>query len=165
MKDYERLLTHRVPPVKAQRAALAFRCEGDPGQTVMVMRQPHFLFRAEELFATDTSERPGRATTIERVFVGNKTQPIVEVPTWMFSEYMTDEELSEARQARDIIGTTLETEWARKLAAQLRFIEAVKSLRFDICNPCLQITFEVTFSRTLARRCAWEAVLWGSGIL
>lgn len=140
--------------------AFAVRCEGQAGQTVVVMRQPQCLFRAEELFATDSSERPGRATTIERVFIGNRPQPIVEVPTWMFSEYMTDEELSEARHARDIIGTTFETEWTRKLTAQLRFVEAANSLLFDACQPCLGITFEISFLVP----CVWEGVLWGRGL-
>lgn len=170
--DFERALAQRYarvrvspPPLTKTRGALALpRIEGKRGEIVVASSSfSNALFRGERLFATDTSARPGHGTVIEDVLVGSKPQPQLRgVPTWIFSEHVPEEDLEVARAAALLVGTRLETEEIRKLAARLRFSKmidlAMDGFRLDTCLPGLSIHFSIRFLED----CAWEGVLWGA---
>ena len=142
--------------VSAKPVTYLFSAQGEAGQTVHVIHKPWRTFRAEELFAFDTSSHPGHGTVISRVFVGAESQ-FSDIPTWMFYEWVPESERAAMRAATKLCGTTYETEDTRAVAAKLRILDAAMRFKW-VCSGGLDITFSVTFRET----CKWEAVLLGT---
>jgi hypothetical protein len=145
--------------LKARAIPILFSASGEAGETVVVSKRPECAFRGDELFAFDTSPRPGHGTLIVHAWVGHTPQ-FEDVPTWMFYEWLPPEEREAYETAAKLVGTRFETAEARAAAARLRIAKAAMRLTWRTCEPALEITMRVLFRET----CRWEAVLWGLGL-
>lgn len=151
---------HTVQSTRKVTIPMAFECKGKAGDVIIVARQPRNLFRGSELFAIDTSSRPGCGTIIRCALIG--AYPVFrDVPTWMFSEWVAPDEREAYESAAKLVGTQFETEGSRAAKQQIRKIDAVLKMQWPTCDPSLNIIFQIEFKTD----CQWQAVLWGDTIL
>lgn len=152
--------SRRMPVVKPVRIGpatpLLFSVQGNAGEIGACTYRAWNTLRPQELFAFDTSPHPGHGTVIERVFFGADAQPFVDIPTWMFYEWVPEDERVVMRAAAKLNGTQHETAETRAAAARLRIADAAGRLDWRQCSGGLDITFAVKFREA----CKWEAVLW-----
>lgn len=149
-------IMQRQSPTKRIEIPLLFSTEGGAGETGHAIYRSHTMLKPLELFAFDTSTHPGHGTVIERIFFGADAQPFERVPTWMFYEWVPEDERVVMRATAKLNGTKHETAETRAAAARLRIAEAAGRLDWRQCYPGLDITFSVKFREA----CKWEAVLW-----
>lgn len=166
--QYLRALATRNAPVmrpialtKKQGAFCALSVDGKAGAIITHVIRRYNVFRPRDLFATDTSPKPGYATRIHRMFVGALAQPVDDVPTWMFAElWMDDDEKKVCEDAKLLLGTCEETPSVREAARRLRLVEAVRSLTWSTWLAGIDVTVEIAFDAD----CTWQGVFQGDEI-
>ena len=140
----------------------AFSVHGEKNTTKTIHIQPQAYFKPAEMFADDTSSRPGHGTQITSVFVGQRPAYVVQsgqqgIPTWMFREWVTDDDLAIMEEAAKLFGTEYETEASREAASRLRILRAASKIPWTTCQTSFTVSITVSFDET----CKFEGVLWG----
>ena len=150
-----------APPVRPHRRWVPrfFSVQGKAGEIHSAPSPLNYAyFKGDELFAFDTSPRPGHGTHIENIFVGNQsTLPPGGVPTWMFYEWIAPQDREAYGKLVALVGTEFEDDKARNAKAILRIADAGNKFTWPTWLPALSVTINVRFHET----CKWEAVLWG----
>ena len=143
-----------------------FRCAGRAGVTTTCIERVQHTFKPRELFATDTSTRPGYGVGIGMIFSGadntwkNVVSPTGGVPTWMFGEYVLPEQRSCLERLAAQMGTSEEDDFARLAAARLRYANAAARFPWGLWYAGLDIIINLHFEAD----CTWQAVFWGDEI-
>ena len=143
-------------PVKMQPRFVTFRAAGKAGRIVHVERTDFYTLRDGELFAVDSSPRPGHGTRIVRA-VNGATVMLVDIPTWFFSEWIPPLDKTPIEKLASLCGTDLYSPEVHAAWTRLKIatIAGKMKLKMDVAVP---FSFDIHFDVD----CVWDGVIFGN---
>lgn len=154
------LVSSSLPRVKKRWVPRTFSVAGKVGESHTASSTAYTIFKGVEFFAMDDSPHPGHGTIIRAVFNGNINffpNGDVEIPTWMFYEWVAPEDRKAIENLAALVGTKHEMPEARIAKLQLRIISTTEKMSWPTWQAGIPFWFQIEFRET----CRWEGVLWG----